>query len=156
MSLLVWNDSLSIKIPKFDEEHKTLIKMINDIHDVIMYAKGFDIIAQTMKDLVAYTQTHFKREEEFLKKYNYSEIEAHKEEHKKFVAKITMLWCAITLSHDEEDRAFVAHIVEFQDKYLREMNSSATYIQDFLGSWLINHVKKTDAKYGAVLHGKEP
>ncbi|MDR0454266.1 MAG: bacteriohemerythrin [Deferribacteraceae bacterium] len=156
MPLITWNDTLSVKITKFDEEHKELVKMINNLHDTVTYAQGFEVVSRTLKELVNYTQTHFKHEEEFLQKCNYSELEAHKEEHRKFVAKITMLWCAITLSSNDVDRGFVEQIFDFQRKYSRELNSSAAYLQDLLGSWLVNHVRKADMKYGAALHGKQP
>jgi hemerythrin-like metal-binding protein len=154
MPLLVWNDSLSVKITEFDEEHKVLVKMINDLHDVIVFNNDFDMIAKTLKSLVKYAQTHFKNEEEFMKKHNYPHLEAHQEEHKRFVVKITIMMCITALNDSVDDKKFMEQLVGFHHKYHKGMNTAAAYVQDYVGSWIINHVKKADAHYGALLHDK--
>ncbi|MDR2884697.1 MAG: bacteriohemerythrin [Deferribacteraceae bacterium] len=132
MSLVQWTDSLSVKIEKFDGEHKKLLDIINVLYESTSQGKGTDVISKTLKDLISYTQTHFKHEEDFLKGRGYNGIATQQEQHKVFVDKIA----------------------EFQKKYDAGSMTSTISMFTFLSSWLINHIQKVDSLYAKEYGGQ--
>jgi hemerythrin-like metal-binding protein len=132
MSFMQWNDALSIKIDKFDSQHKKLIDLVNDLQTAMMQRKGNEIISTAIKMLIDYTQTHFKEEEMFLKKHNYPELDAHSKEH----------------------AGFVNAVLGFKKQYEAGTLSTTVQLFSFLNTWITQHIKKSDAKYGQALAGK--
>ena len=127
MEYFKWEESLKTGISMFDDDHKILIKLINDLHSGLL--SGFSISEMTyiLDDLVRYTNVHFKREEEMLKKHSYPEYEKHKTEH----------------------TALIAQVVDFQDQFREGKKSFSLHLMGFLKEWLVNHIMKTDLRYGA-------
>jgi hemerythrin-like metal-binding protein len=132
MALVQWTDSLSVKIESFDSEHKKLLDIINTLYDSTSHGKGAEVISKTLKDLLDYTNTHFKHEEEFLKKNGYKELLTQQQQHKVFIDKIA----------------------EFQKKYDSGAMTSTISMFTFLSSWLINHIQKVDSLYSQEFAGK--
>jgi hemerythrin-like metal-binding protein len=128
MALIDWSDALSTGIPKFDEEHKVLIKMINDLYAAMMEGKGKTVISETLTNLAKYTQTHFKNEEEFMKKHNYADFAAHQKEHVSFIEKVSA----------------------FKNDYDSGKVTVSIEVMNFLKSWLAGHIKQVDKKYGVL------
>ena len=128
-----WEDKLSVGIPEFDNEHKKLIDMINNLHTAMKERKSKDVLASLIKDLKNYTQEHFSQEETFMKKYDYADFAAHEIAHKKFIEQINGV-----------EKDFEA------DKL-----TVAIDLFNFLTNWLKVHIKDIDKKYGDALAGKE-
>jgi hemerythrin len=40
MALITWNDGYSVKVKQFDDQHKKLIDMVNELHDAMGIGKG--------------------------------------------------------------------------------------------------------------------
>jgi len=132
MAFMEWQDSLSVKIPEFDDAHKKLIEIINNLHNAMKQGKGKEIVAPLIKELKKYTQEHFQQEEGFLKKYEYADLLVHQDAHKKFVGQISGL---------EKD---------FETGKL----TVAIDLLNFLNDWLVKHIKEVDGKYSRDLAGK--
>ena len=125
MSLINWDDSYSVHIKKIDEQHKGLVKLVNELHDAMSQGAANDVLSKVLNSLVDYTIIHFNTEEEMFKSYNYPDYQAHKNEHDK--------------------------VKEFQSKF-KEGKSTITYeLMDFLSDWLINHILDSDKKYSSYL-----
>ncbi len=125
MAFMKWNESLSVKINSFDEEHKIIIEMINYFYDHISDQSNEEIISSSIQKMKDYTQFHFKSEENYMTKYNYPDYHSHKKEHDLFIEKV----------QDLEDRFNAGGII-------------ITYeITSFLKDWLKNHINGTDKKY---------
>jgi len=131
MAILKWDDSLSVKIPGVDEEHKILITMINELHDAMKDGKGQEATAKILNGLVEYTQTHFGHEEAFMARNNYPALEPHKLMHK----------------------AFVDKVVGFQKDFTAGKMALSIQLLNFLSEWIVGHVKKADVQYAQVLAG---
>ena len=132
MALIEWSESLSVGITEFDDQHKKLIELINQLNDAMKAGKAKEILAKIFSDIVTYTATHFAAEEKLLGKHEYVHLFAHKTEHNKLVTK------ALELNKD------------FQSGKM--MISMA--VMDFLKEWLQTHILGTDKKYGPFLNGK--
>ena len=132
MAFMEWKDTLSVKIPEFDEAHKKLFNLINDLHSAMKQGKGKDIVAPILAELKNYTHQHFSQEEAFLEKHNYVELVPHQEAHKKFMEKVA------GLEKDLEGGKFTVVID----------------LLDFLKDWLTEHIQVIDLKYSILLAGK--
>ena len=42
MSLIQWSDEYSVMVREMDDQHKTLVGMINDLHEAMKSGKGKD------------------------------------------------------------------------------------------------------------------
>ncbi len=132
MALLTWNETYSVKIKKFDDQHRKLIDLINQLHDAMLVGKGKDVMADVLNSLVDYTRTHFAAEETLMKLHGYPDYEQHKKEH----------------------NALVMQVLDVQ-KQLREGTTPITQaIMFFLKEWLQQHIQGNDKKYGPFLSGK--
>ncbi len=132
MALLTWNETYSVKIKKFDDQHRKLIDLINQLHDAMLVGKGKDVMGSVLNSLVDYTKTHFAAEETLMKLHGYPDYEQHKKEH----------------------NVLVMQVLDVQ-RQLREGKTPITQaIMFFLKEWLQQHIQGNDKKYGPFLNGK--
>ena len=79
MALITWDDKkYSVSVPSIDIQHKKLVDLINKLHNGMMTGTAKSLIKEIITELVDYTKTHFKYEEELLIKCGYDEFEQHK------------------------------------------------------------------------------
>jgi hemerythrin len=125
MTILTWDDTLSVKIDEIDNQHKKLIELINKLHSAMLSGQGHNIMKNILDELSNYTVYHFETEEKYFNKFNFELSDVHKTEHKIFVSKVT----------------------DFKNKY--ETNSSVLTIEvmNFVKDWVVNHIKGSDQKY---------
>lgn len=132
MALIEWNESLSVSVAAFDGEHSRLIDLINELHSAMMSGKGREVIRKVLTDLLEYTRYHFTHEEAALEKFDYPALESQRKQHALFVEKLA----ALTEKQDKGEMFVPVEVLEF------------------LNSWLVNHIKGEDKKYGSFLKGK--
>lgn len=125
MPLFNWSDRYSVGVSMFDNQHKRLIELINELHDAMRAGTARDVLGHTLKGLLDYTRMHFAEEERQMAQYNYPGYAAHKAEHEKLVSKVVEL----IAKHDAGD------------------NTLTIEVMNFLKDWLINHILVTDKKY---------
>ncbi len=126
---IIWDESYSTGIQKFDEQHKVLIRMVNDLHDAMQQKRTKATIGEILRGLADYTVNHFADEEKAFTQTGYPDEANHKIIHKKLVDQV----------------------VDFIGKF---QSGEAVLSQDllsFLQDWLINHIKGEDKKYGSHL-----
>jgi hemerythrin len=126
MSYIDWSDTLSIRVPEMDNQHKILVKMLNDLHDAMKAGNGRSVIGPIISKLVSYTKTHLANEEKFLESINYAFLNSHKTEHRKLTEQV----------------------LELQAKYNSGDMSVAPKLMTFLRDWLVGHIQKVDRMYG--------
>ena len=125
MTLIKWDDSLSVNVAQIDRQHKKLVDMINELHEAMKTGKGRDATEKIVFNLLIYAATHFRTEEEYFSKFGYPDANSHEIEHADFVRKVT----------------------EFKDDFIKGKLSLTIEIMNFLSDWLKNHIKGTDKKY---------
>ncbi|HYD31505.1 MAG TPA: bacteriohemerythrin [Azospirillaceae bacterium] len=133
MPLMNWNDKMSVGVQQFDDEHKRLVAMLNDLFDAVQAGKGKDVLGKILDGLIDYTKKHFANEEQHFTKFAYPDLAAHKKEH--------------------EDLA--KQVLDVQKKY--HAGNTATLsmeVMNFLKNWLVKHIQGTDKKYGPFLNAK--
>ncbi len=127
-----WSKDLEIGIKEIDDQHKRLVKLVNQLYVGISQGKDKEYLSKILNELIEYTDYHFKTEEYYFDKFGYPETDIHKEIHRKLVEKV----------------------VNFKKKF-EEGSATLSYeLLNFLKDWLINHIGKTDKKYGSFLKEK--
>jgi methyl-accepting chemotaxis protein len=128
-----WNEQLSVKIDEFDEHHKELIRLIQQLYEGMESGHGDDFLRETLKELIDYTDYHFAAEEANFKKYGYPETDEHIAQHQALLKKARTLYREF-----EEGRSVLSNEV-----------------LDFLQDWVMNHIMKTDTRYSQFFKDKQ-
>ncbi len=129
MPFFQWNDTYSVGVSRFDQEHKKLIDLTNQFYEAMKAGKGKEIIGSTCEELIKYTKTHFANEELALRSSSYPHMAEHEKEH----------------------ALFTQRVMELKGKLDAGEMVMATSIGNFLKDWLINHIMGTDKKYTTFL-----
>lgn len=131
MAIFEWDTNLSIGIEEIDNQHKELIKRLDELAQSIMQKKGKDKIGKMLKFMSDYGKLHFSSEEDYMAKNNYPDLDFHQKQHEKFKTTTEKL------------------INELKSE--KDMESFASSVQRYLIDWLILHIKTTDQNLGEFL-----
>ena len=121
-----WNDSFSVGVAEFDNQHKKLIELINLLYDAMKAGKGKDVLGKIFSDLIEYTKVHFASEEKLMDQFHYSDVISHSDAHKELTQKV----------------------LELQAEYIKGNVFISIDTMNFLKDWLTKHILSTDKKYG--------
>ena len=133
MSFIEWTDELSVGVAVFDDEHKKLIDMINDLYDSIAAGASEAAVRRVIDSLVEYTFIHFGHEEMYFDEAAYP----HAAEH--------------AAVHADMKR----QVFEYRERLDRDDSTDlAVEMLKFLRDWLAQHLMVEDKKYGAHLNAK--
>jgi len=128
MTAIQWSDELSVKIPSIDNQHKTLVKLINKLDMAIEAGNTRQLLLVVLGELTRYTQAHFIYEEALFTLYHYPDSNSHKLSHEKLFNKV------------EE---FKQALDRNEDIY--------TQLVAFLNDWLYHHILLEDMAYSVHL-----
>lgn len=132
MAFFTWEAQYSVNVWEMDEQHKKLIKMLDDLFEAMLTGKGRETLGKVLAGLISYTKIHFAAEEELMKKHGFPEYPSHKKEHDALTQKVLDL-----------------------DKRFRTSSVSITVeTGNFLKDWLTRHILNRDKKYGLYLNAK--
>jgi hemerythrin-like metal-binding protein len=125
MSYIDWTDDFSVKVEKIDLQHKNLVAMINELHENMTVHKEQSVQLEIVQKMIAYTDYHFKTEEQLMQETDFPGSANHKVEHEKFVKK------ALEIKERLDKKGLVLSIE----------------ILSYLKQWLKHHILNTDKKY---------
>lgn len=129
--VIVWEDSWSVGIKDIDDDHKKLVLLIQKLFGALISAQGAEYVKTIFFELIDYTRYHFEREEEIFKKYNYGELEHHKQLHQDLIQQVLDISKEL-LSKGETEQV--------SDEFF-----------EFLKRWLVNHILEEDLKFKTFL-----
>lgn len=133
MALIDWDRArYTVQVKQFDDEHQELVHLINDLHSAMKSGKSRDLLGHTLNKLVEYTKTHFANEEAALARIGYPELSSHRKEHGEFIK----------------------HVAEFQREFAAGETTVTVDVMEFLRSWLVDHILKSDRNYGSSFAAK--
>jgi hemerythrin len=132
MEFIEWQQSMSVGVDAFDNEHKQLISFLNGLNHALVVKSTQKTMEDILNRLVRYTVIHFNHEEEYMKLYEYPEYEAHKKQH-------------IDLATQVKD---------FSQRLAEGKGSFSLELMIFLKDWLTNHILGTDMKYRNFFMGR--
>mgnify|MGYP001546483449 FL=1 len=129
MDQIIWKDEYSIGITEIDEQHKHIITIINQfIINSDLPTTRSEEISDLLCELTNYCIEHFDAEERIMKHHNYQGMDEHIEEH--LVFRKTMVDICKATTHGIKD--------------------VPAMLQEFLHSWLVDHVLVTDMKLKSI------
>ncbi|MEO5356308.1 MAG: bacteriohemerythrin [Nitrospirae bacterium YQR-1] len=132
MPLITWTDNLSVHVREFDDQHKKLIQIINDLFDAVTARKGKEALEPVLTELIEYTKYHFINEENLLAKHGYPYAAIHKQEHDDLTQKV----------------------MSFEAQFKAGRAMVDLLLMNFLKDWLTKHILGTDKKYSEFLNSK--
>jgi hemerythrin len=131
MSLLEWKTVYSVGVKELDQQHRTLLDLINDL-SAENTDHGLRRSLIVLNDLIKYAELHFITEEDLMRLHGFSGLNMQQSEHEAFVKKVFDL-----------DRQLEGGNLE--------VFSETVY---FLKDWFITHVLGTDMEYKAFFKSK--
>lgn len=124
MAFAIWDPDLETGNELIDTQHKQLFRLVNELHDAILKSAAGPLLADVLSQLILYTATHFKDEEDFWRKNNYPYLDEHIREHNRLT-----------------DEA-----LEIERKFLKGELVLSLNLSQFLKDWLKHHIKGEDKK----------
>jgi len=132
-----WSTDYETGVEDIDDQHHILVNTLNEANEILTKEYSLENLQNITKDLLSYALYHFETEEELMQKYNYEgeakkDFDNHMKQHRDFSAKVV----------DVRDSLKAGNLIE-QDELI-----------SFLLNWLLNHIEKTDKKFGKFLQEK--
>lgn len=119
-----WIDSYAVGVEQFDDDHKTLIRLVNDTVNALHEGQGRQTIEDILDSLIEYTVCHFDLEESLMEETEYPGFKKHKDCHNELIRQV--LKYGINIRRNEVNPVEVGI---------------------FLADWLISHIQQEDKKY---------
>ncbi len=132
MSLIQWNDTLSLHVEELDRQHMKLIAIINELHDAMGQGRGKRVVGDILDRLVDYTTYHFGAEEQLMEAHAYPGSARHHVQHVEFVKRL----------------------IELRAAYAQRQIALSITVMTFLSDWLVDHIMGSDQLIGPHLAAK--
>ncbi len=124
MTMLAWKDAYRMGVETLDEQHRELFALGERLERAIADGSENETVADALRLLVAYTQTHFREEEALMAQVEYRELEHHTQLH----------------------RHFVTHLTGYLKRLRAGKAVTAEELVHFIQKWLVGHILGEDMK----------
>lgn len=129
MAIATWDASYTVKVTRYDDDHKKLFLLLSGLHDAILAGRGAGMVQQVVDELADYATYHFWAEESMMEKTNYPELASHRLQHREFAKRLEQL-----------------------QRDLAAGTGGTISVAVFLNDWVTAHIKQTDQQYSAHLN----
>ena len=129
MAPIAWTEAMSVGVPELDEDHKGLIRVINQLQQSASGGGDEDVVRQCLVALRRYAEVHFGREERVMSVCAFPALAHHQQEHRAFVEMMR-----------REGK-------EFEEKPGERMAFVTKELVDYLMRWLTHHIMIEDMAY---------
>ena len=125
---------MSVGEPTIDMQHQKLLKQVNTVIETMVFGAHSDEVTEALKFFEQYTNEHLSYEESYMERLGYADLAHHKQKHQDF------------------RKTYEA----FKEKVQAGKTPDAVLVQmeQFLGTWWIEHIGYEDQKYHATLGGR--
>lgn len=124
-----WGPALMTGIASIDEQHRVLVDMCNEAHELVHTGASAETTKRILRDLMSYALYHFDTEEELAIDCGYAAaLVAQNEDHR------------------AQHRAFSSAVADMQMDMSRGNAISVSDLFTFLRDWLTQHIQGTDMK----------
>lgn len=125
MALITWNESLSVMNELMDNQHKVLIRLINELHAAMKEGKSSSVLDDILDELVRYTIQHFTAEEHLLTAGGFPSTDEHTDDHRKFIGQIE----------------------QYRIDFANHKSGVSIALINYLSDWLREHILGSDKQY---------
>ena len=133
LPIFYWRDEFRVKVAELDHQHQSLFEKAHKLYEMLDSDQEKPQIKETLSFLLEYAKTHFKSEENLMKRFKYPELKAHQNKHLGFYRRL--LGIIKRLDDDTFDLE-----IDFLS---------------FLKDWFIDHILTEDKKYAAFFADKD-
>ena len=88
MAYFNWGPDLVIDQGPIDEDHRTLVGLVNELHTATSEGVGQGVVADILARLVSTTQAHLQREEQAMRQAHFPHFNQHQAGHAAFIARL--------------------------------------------------------------------
>jgi len=127
MRTIKWNSDLAVGIEEIDDDHRKLIKYLNDLFAACFAGQGPAVLKDTLCLVQRYTREHFTHEEDIMRKAGFPGLDEHRTHHAELVSELDDL------------------IEEFEHGADHDLSNKTL---QFLEDWLLHHILIEDKKIG--------
>jgi len=127
---LHWKAEYSVNIDAIDRQHQILVGFIRQLQEAMEEGRGRAFQSTLIDNLVAYTQGHFRFEEDLMREQGYELLAEHIVQH----------------------GVLTTQVCELQEKIQAGSTISNAALMLFLRHWLTDHIMEHDQKYAKSLH----
>jgi len=124
MGIIKWDSKYEVHVRKIDRQHRKIVAILNKLYDLQNTGVDNRKIQEIFNDLRAYIETHFKTEEEYLKKTGCAELDLQKDQH----------------------NAFIDIVCSYQKQYFQEKPLALINLFNYVWDWFANHILSVDKK----------
>ncbi len=126
-SFVEWNQKYEIGVDFIDEQHRSLVRLINELHAGLQdrYGDRPKAFEKAAHQAVEYVKTHFSAEENWMKLTGFAGYDRQRAEHAQFVKQLI-----------ECSRAFKPH----------DLRPAFAFVK-FLAEWLMSHIAIEDNNF---------
>ena len=107
-----------------NEVHIEEVHIINRLFENLNTHSDFEIISQTLQNLLEHMQEHFSSEEKIMRELHYPSLQMHKADHDKVLNQ--------------------ARYAEMQWRNTKDVDELREYLEDDVVAWLDQHIKAMD------------
>jgi len=129
--VIAWSEDYELGNNFVDSQHKRLFELVGNIGKTCLEGGDINSLSETLDFLLQYTVQHFSDEEALQLECDFPEYEYHKN------------------LHDEFEASVIEKVSEF--KKSGSTDELIETVNDFIITWLVNHILKEDMKIGAYL-----
>jgi hemerythrin-like metal-binding protein len=132
MALMTWRSEYSVGVEALDNQHKGLMRILNELHAASMRGKAREVAGPILSQLVSLASEHFSNEERLMESAGFPGLATHRAEHQKLSGKV---------------REFVSR---------HEKGDATVYTQllYFMRDWLNKHMQNEDQEYALWLSAR--
>ena len=134
MALIVWEQRLETGHAAIDDQHRSLVEILNRLHLAMKQGKGKPELEGILVFLKDYTLNHFAMEEGLMDRHRYSRADRHRELH----------------------AGLVAQVAELVVRYQGGTGPLTLEIMNFLEDWLVAHILAEDMALAREIMGQVP
>ncbi len=127
---IIWNSTLETGHRTIDLQHQELVELINDATSAHAAGRDTVVLEEIMPRLASYVLFHFSTEETLM----------------------GGLPAAHTLGHRMAHREFTGRVGAMKEAVARGEAPSLDPLLDYLRTWLVEHIMKTDQEMVRQLH----
>ncbi|MGA3343697.1 MAG: bacteriohemerythrin [Terracidiphilus sp.] len=125
MALITWNSKYSVGVQVLDDQHKALLKVLNEFHAASMTGKAKEVAGPSMRQIVALAREHFSTEQRMMESAGYPGLAEHRATHEKLAIKLT----------------------EFVSRHEKGDTTMYSQLLYFMRDWLSKHMQTEDQQY---------
>jgi len=129
MAFLEWKPEFSVNVSAVDDEHREMIEMINEFHELLGSQSDSDFLDNFLGEIFNGISAHFALEECLMQSVGYDEYENHKADHEELLDQIR----------------------DLMDCHIEDPAAGSARLRQELGDWFAHHFSTFDARLHKAL-----